>query len=343
MISSRHPVRTMIGAMLVLTVVGCAPAKAKVLPATPDNIAQVLASASPGDRIVLGPGLYENSRLPRRAFKPSITIDAANARIAGWYFRGTSGVTMTGGTYLTPTEQINPKSGKLDYGRALRFDNAAAIKVINGRFVGPGKRGENPTEFGEGIGLFVVGVTDIEVTGNTFTGFRSGLAFSRVDGFKIINNTYTDMRSDGMQFGESRNGVIEGNTCQGTRIRDKEHPDCIQMWSRPTSLPTSDMVIRKNRMEGGTQGIGMFNHVRNGVNDGGFDRIVIEDNDIDISFPQGIALYEGRDSTVRNNRVRTQPGARFMATINVAPEVQRCGNVIASAAGKPGKKEPRCQ
>jgi len=150
------------------------------------------------------------------------------------------------------------------------------------------------------------------------------------------------MRADGMDIALSREGVIEGNHCWGTVIRTDEHPDCIQMWSRPNAAPTSDMLIRKNRAEGDTQGISLFNHVRNGVDDGGFDRIVIEDNDVQVSASQAIAIYDGRASIVRNNHVRTLPRARYRASINLRGEVERCGNTVEGGAGKPGVFDVRC-
>jgi hypothetical protein len=152
------------------------------------------------------------------------------------------------------------------------------------------------------------------------------------------------MRSDGIQVGEGRNGLIEENDCAETRIRDVEHPDCIQLWSRPTSPPTADIVIRRNRAKGTMQGVFLGNHVREGVNDGGFDRILIEDNVLDVGYPNGIALHEGRDSIVRNNKVTTFPGSRWRASINLkGGDSKQCGNSVTAAAGKPGVQDRACK
>jgi hypothetical protein len=83
--------------------------------------------------------------------------------------------------------------------------------------------------------------------------------------------------------------------------------------------------------------------VRNGVDDGGFDRILIEENDVNVSASQGIALGgNARASVVRNNRVRTMPGAKYRASINLKGDIRRCGNVIEPGAGKPGVVDPKC-
>jgi hypothetical protein len=119
-------------------------------------------------------------------------------------------------------------------------------------------------------------------------------------------------------------------------IRDKEHPDCIQLWSRPTSQPTSDIVIRHNSVVGNTQGISVFDHA-----EGGFDRITIEDNDVNVSYPPGITLNNSRDSIVRRNHVRTLGNARYMANL-LAPGAKTCGNVVGPGGGKPGFSDGKC-
>jgi hypothetical protein len=120
-----------------------------------------------------------------------------------------------------------------------------------------------------------------------------------------------------------------------------EHPDCVQLWSRPDAPPTSDIVIRFNRAYGPTQGFSGFNHVRNGVDDGGFDRITIEGNAVDGAFPQAISLMSGRDSAVRNNRVATYPDAPFRASSTPA-RGRALRQHRRAGAGKAGVTDPPC-
>ena len=316
--------------------------RAAVRQATPETLLQVLADAKGGDTVVLAPGEYADVRYGGREFKPRLLIDARAAKLSGWWFRGVGGIELRGGEYRLPPLTINPANGRKDYGRSLRIDGSHDIVVTQARFIGPSATGEETLPFGEGYGIFMIGGSNIEIARNALAGFKSGVVLSRVDDFKLRENTFTEMRSDGIQVAESRNGLVEGNTCGGTRIRDGEHPDCIQMWSRPTSPPTADIIIRRNQIGGGTQGIGMFNHTRDGVDDGVFDRILIEDNDIEVGYPNAISLKSGRDSIVRNNRVRTLKDSKFRASINTGPGVTRCGNTVSSGAGKSGEKDPTC-
>ena len=225
---------------------------------------------------------------------------------------------------------MKPSTGNLVYGAAIRMDGVTNVRLVGLKLVGPGAPpGVTDGPFGEGNGVHVNGSTNVEITKSHFHGLKNGIAMGRTDGFKITDNVFTGMRSDGASLGEVRNGLIQGNECSGTRIRSTEHPDCIQLWSRPTSAPTADVVIRGNRAEGPTQGVFLGNHTRDGVNDGGFDRITIEDNDLNVGFPNAIALTDGRASIIRNNRIRTFPGAQYPANINIRGDVQRCGNEIA--------------
>ena len=328
-------------AVLLASCTWPATGEAAVRNATPETLSKVLQDAKGGDTVVLAAGQYPDVRFNRREFQPRLIIDARAAKISGWWFRGVTGIEFRGGEYRVPAAVVTP-NGRTDYGRSLRIDGSHDILITQARFIGPGAVGEETLPYGEGYGVFMIGGGNIEITGNALAGFKSGIVLGRIDGFKMTDNTFTDMRSDGMQVAESRNGLVEGNTCGGTKIRDGEHPDCIQMWSRPTSPPTADMVIRRNKIGGGTQGIGMFNHTRNGVDDGGFDRILIEDNDIEVGYPNAISLKSGRDSIVRNNQVRTLKGSKFRASINTGPGVSRCGNTVASGAGRPGEKEKGC-
>lgn len=312
------------------------------LQATPETLEKVFARANDGDTIILQPGVYSGVRLKGRSFDKPVTIQAEKATIEGLLAQGIGGVRIVGGVFKVPPP-ITKDSGKQVYTAALRLDGSSRVTIENIRAFGPGaKVGETDGPFGEGYGVQVVGGSDMTVTGGQFQGLKVGIVMGRVTGFRIADNELMALRSDGIDVAESRQGVIENNSCRDTRVRDTEHPDCIQLWSRPTSPPTADVVIRKNRAKGHTQGISLFNHTRDGVNDGGFDRITIEDNDVEVEFPNGIALTEGRDSIVRNNQVRTAAGAQYIARITVSEGTVRCGNKVAAGAGKSGVTDPPC-
>jgi hypothetical protein len=330
-------------AALVVMLAACTSSSgAATLKATPANFDAIVAKADSGDVITLAPGEYGPRELKDRHYSPSLVIDARGATIVGWTLKAVSGISFKGGLYRLAPGRVHPRTGALVYGHTLRFDDARDVEISEATFEGPGDPSISPPVFGEGGGLAFLDGEDLKLSSSHFKGFKSAVALGNVDGFELVGNTFTGMRSDGIQVGSSRHGLIEGNDCSGTHVRSDEHPDCVQLWSRPPAPPTSDIVIRKNRVRGDTQGIGMFNHVRAGVDDGGFDRITIEDNDIEVSYGQGIGLMAARDSIVRNNKIRSAPHAKYRASLNVDARVARCGNVVAPGAGKKGVTEKAC-
>ncbi len=323
---------------------GCGPAAPATLTATPANVGDVIGRARSGDTVVLAAGDYPVHAFRRHRYDPPLVIDAHAATITGWLITGSKGITIHGGTFMPPAPGVNPKTGGPAWTPALRLDNIEAFEISGARFVGPGHPDTGSgMVYGESYGLFVNVGANVNLLDSTFTGFKSSAVLQQVTGFHVANITFTYMRSDGLDVALSRNGIIEGLDCHDTLIRNDEHPDCVQLWSRPARPPSSDIVIRKNKVVGNTQGITMFNHVRDGVDDGGFDRITVEDIDVTVGYPHGIAMGSARNSILRNNHVRTLPGAKWRASINVGTsELQRCGNTVEAGAGKPAITDPHC-
>lgn len=292
---------------------------------TADTLPAALASAKPGDILKLsgsfGDVLLRGDRLAR-----DLTLDMTAATITGQVKGvGMVGLRLVGGVWR----------GK----QPLRLDRCTGVRVTGGTYEGPGAFDAN---LADGYAVFVVVGQDVTIEGLRAEGFKSGVVLSKVTGFAVTGCGLARMRSDGIQAGECRQGLIADNVIHGTKTLWAEHPDGIQIWSRPTSPPTADIVIERNLVVGDTQGICGFNVVRNGVNDGGYDRITIRDNRVVAGHPQGIALTEARDSVVENNTVSTWAGARWRASINLTrcERTIRRGNTVAAGAGKPSADDP---
>ncbi len=158
---------------------------------------------------------------------------------------------------------------------------------------------------------------------------RTGLIFDRITGGRISHNSFSDMGSDGMDVALSRRIMIDGNSCSSFFPLPGAHPDCIQSWSRPSDAPTADLTIVHNTMDGSMQGISLFNHVRDGVDDGGFDRIIIAHNNVRVAYPNGIAAYDCRECIIRDNAVDTVPGSGYKTSIRVfRGAVTMCSNTV---------------
>lgn len=275
------------------------------------RLARDLAQAKGGATITLAPGDYGAVAFPKRTFHPAVRLKAEDARFTALILKNVSGIAISGGTVT-----------------------------------GPG---------GRSYGVTITDANDIVVNDMTITGAHRGIVVAKSDGVTIIDNHLTGLISDGINIASSRHIVIRGNSCrnfspirsiidqQGKKVREGDHADCIQAWSRPLSPPTSDVIVENNDIEGEMQGVFFGNHVRNGVDDGGFDRITIRNNRIRISYPNGIVLGNGRDSIVTQNSVSTLPGAvnlrhpesKVRTTIRVddGASNQVCGNIAVDFPG----------
>ena len=155
------------------------------------------------------------------------------------------------------------------------------------------------------------------------------IGFDRVDGGRIAGNWMTRIASDGIDVSLSRNIVIDCNACTEFRPVPGAHPDCIQLWSRPAAPPTADIVITSNSAVGHMQGISLVNHVRDGANDGGFDRVLTRGNIVLNTYGDGISAYDFRGCTVRDNDVNSLPNYWHAAQLYVSGgTVVKCGNKV---------------
>jgi hypothetical protein len=292
--------------------------------ANPSSLPQVLKKATWGDTITLSAGSYGVLSAPRLACsmgtakscegKPRLLINAAAATMTSVVVRSTTGVEITGGFVAA--------SG-----------NGAAVTV----------------DFANNIRLSHMKVSGSRVA---FTVVRS----SNVD---LIGNTCVDIRSDCINIAGVQRMNVTGNFCgppnpiravyddSGKLIKDGDHPDCIQGWSIVDRAPTADINIFGNRAIGYQQGIWFGN-----PGQGGYDRITIRNNDLLIGAFNGIAVYEGRQTLIRDNRVLPVRGARLQGGnrgfvwpwVYTTGDAIACGNVVAARASRYGTarcKNPR--
>lgn len=290
----------------------------KIDPVTPANLERALEQAGGGAKIVLTPGDYGAVAFPARNFRPALQIDARAARFTGITLAKVSGVAIKGGT--------------------LR---------------GPG---------GRSYGISISEARNIRISDMRIGGAHRGIVVNQSENVTLIGNKLTGLISDGINVAYSKRIRVERNSCAdfrptpaiydatGKRLRDGDHADCIQAWSRPQFAPTSDLTIVGNEADGLMQGIFLGNHVRDGVDDGGFDRVVIRGNRVRVGMPNGILVSNARGGEVTDNVVRTTPGAvlpnrpgwAVRAKLLVKDSTVRvCGNSVESLPGSPGTEPCR--
>ena len=261
-------------ATFAVTACGFAPPPVKI---TPENLVGRLRAARGGETLKLSPGIYGNVIFPRKAYNSSIKIDASGAVFTGLVLNGVSGVEIRGGS----------------------------IRGIGGRTYGIGMSKSS----------------NIRVEGMTISGSHRGIVINESSHIGLVGIKLTGLISDGIDIALSRHVLVQGSSCRnfsptpatysatGMLVKDGDHADCIQAWSRPTAPPTSDLTIIDNDIEGNMQGIFLGNHVRNNVDDGGFDRVRVQNNRVTVGKPNGIVAGGVRDGFFTGNTVLTTPGA----------------------------------
>ncbi|MFC3441144.1 hypothetical protein ACFOKF_08030 [Sphingobium rhizovicinum] len=196
----------------------------------------------------------------------------------------------------------------------LSMVQSGGVVVRGGTFAGALGTG------GEGYAIQLRQSHHVIFNGPNIQSSIRGLVIDRSTDIRVTRATITGMRIDGINIAASQRITITDSSCSNFDSGEA-HPDCIQMWSRPDRGITQDVTLLRNRSIGKMQGFTGFNHVRNGVNDGGFDRITIKDSFVaSDKWPRGIFLGDCRNCVVSGNRAETLTGARWMETI----EVQNC-------------------
>ena len=271
-----------------------------VLAADPTTLTSTLAAAHPGDTVRLVAGKYGPVTIKSRAFDPPLTIDASSATVAGVVIRDSSGISWTGGT--------------------LQGDPAAYGTIT--------------------YGLRATSSSNITVSGVHISDYRAGVVFGQVSGGAVTGNWLTRMWSDGIDLAASRGITVSRNACSEFAPAPEAHPDCIQLWSVAGSPPTGDITITANSAVGAMQGISLFDHVIDGVDEGGFDRVSITGNTVLNTYGDGISVYSCRSCSVRNNSVNSLPNYLHRAQLYVTGgSVDQCGNTVTMV---PRQSTPPC-
>jgi hypothetical protein len=290
---------------VAMSTVVVSPLQAAILSATPANFAAVFASANAGDTIK-AVGSFGPMTLANRAFTKTVTIDATNAAFTNTLLlNNISRVTFLNGTFGSTTTATRT-------GRAVGLYQSNNVAFSKSKFIG------NTA----GVGLSVTESSQVVVSAGNFTGLKVGVGVTSSSDVRISSSRFTKMSSDGINIVDSHRVLATANQCSGTIATAGAHPDCIQLWSIAGNPVQSDITLTRNIVTGATQGLTSFTPAW-----GGGLRIIMMDNIISTSFPQGIACYACVDSIFTGNTLTTLPGARWRTSMNI---VGGGNNIIAN-------------
>ena len=192
------------------------------------------------------------------------------------------------------------------------LDGVHNLHILGGTYADANDTGRG------GYALSVENSSGIRIQDARFTNATRGLVVGRSEDLVLQNLEFVDMRAEGINLGLSRRVKIRGVRCSRFNPVPPDHPDCIQAWSRPSAPPSADIEVSDVFVEGSMQGVFFGNHVRNGVDDGGFDRITIRRDHVTTSFTNAIALFDCRNCTIVDNVAWSLPNGFNSALVRVS-------------------------
>jgi hypothetical protein len=343
----------------LITPIGIASAKDHEV-ASAAALQSALETVQGGDKIILAAGNYGDLIIGNQgAFRFSSPVEI----IAG---------DLAHKPVFTHLEILNASNLKLnglvvDYSfspddppqfEAAKISSSEQISIVNCVFDGDTASGTGT--FADGyataIGLRVRKSKSVLLERNMFRQWLRGATFREVEDLTVTGNEVTEIRSDGLDFAQVSNALIEDNHLHDFRMApgSPDHRDMIQFWTKETSAPSSNIVIKNNFLEIGagspTQSIFMRNEEVDKNNGGSgmfYQNILIEGNLIRNAHTNAIAIGESNGLTIVRNTllqaVSAQKGGKVsVPTLSVAESstgVTVAGNLV-TRMGKMFKSAP---
>ena len=282
------------------------------------ELLSALSKATGGETILLSGGDYGTLSLMASSgfditFPSSVTITSVDpqnpAVFSGLDLRGAANLSFEGVTF-----DFTFEAGDQVWSRPFSVSGSQNISFTGSTFDGDMAQGLSPTDdgYGAGYGLSITDSSNVTVSGCEFFDFMRGMVVSGSNGLSITGNDLHSIRSDGMDFAQVSNVLIEDNTIHDflPSLASGDHLDFIQFWTTGTTAPSTDIVIRGNHLDIGTGGWAQSIFMRNELVDLGlagpemlYRNVLIEDNVIVNAHIHGITVGETSGLVIRNNTV----------------------------------------
>lgn len=291
--------------------------------ATLSELYAALKTAGGGDTILLKGGDYGNFELMAKSgfdyqFPSSVTIASADPANPAVF----SGVDVRDAKNLTFDSikfDYTFKEGTPLWVKPFIFSNSENITIRNSVFDGDVayNTSSEADGYGYGIGLVMRACDGTTIENNEIFGFHRGLTMGSGDNAVIRGNEIHSIRSDGMNFSQMQGILIENNYIHDFENSEGsgDHSDMIQFWTNNTSEPSTDIIIRGNRLDIGEGDSTQSIFMRNDQVDRGlagtemyYQNVLIENNTITNAHAHGISVGETNGLVIRNNSVLHSDG-----------------------------------
>lgn len=258
------------------------------------ELISAVKNAHDGDHILLASGTYAGVNLKNININGNVTITSVDADhpavLSDLLVKGSSGLSFANLDF-TVTESSSNFSFQVFGSSRINFDH---IEV------------EGPANLGSGaeISPFMIRASNnVTVTNSEFSNVWHGISLLNNDGISIANNSFHDIRTDGVRGGGNSNLSISNNMFTDFFPAEGDHPDAIQLWTTNTTETSHDISITNNLVVRGdgapVQGI----FLRDTFDKMPFSDVTITGNLIAGGLYNGIAVDGVNNGLIANNVV----------------------------------------
>ena len=279
------------------------------------TLTTALKFASGGDTIVLQAGNYTGLTLTGFHFDTPVTITSADASHPA-VFNALSLSNIQGLTFKNLEVQVDSGTGvALSGSKNVVFDHID----VHGTGATPG-----------GGGILVRTSDGVSVENSQFHNLGVGLSHLDSSHLDFSNNTFKDIRADGIHGGGSSNVVIANNSFSDFYRESGDHPDAIQFWTTNTTTSAHDITIKDNLIVrgDGTQAQGIF------VSDQSsgklpYVNLTITGNTVIGSMYNGIAVSYANGANISGNTVVGYQDMKAWILVKGTTDATVSGNVTS--------------
>ena len=270
---------------------------------TAAQLQTALSQAHAGDTILLQAGTYSALSLSSLNFSTNVTITSADsthpATLTGVVLSGCSGLSFTNLDFdgsSTPANSTNYAFRILSSSN-ITFDHLHIHGSMDG----------NPQD--DVQVLAIKNSNNVTISNSEFEQLGIGMGYSGCTNLTITNNSFHDIRTDGIRGSQSSYVNITNNEFTNFYPVSGDHADAIQMWTTGTTAASHDINISGNLVYQGTSGYvmqGVF--MRDELGTMPFKNVTIHDNVMVGTNWNAIAVIGGVDVDVANNIAAQLPG-----------------------------------
>jgi Ca2+-binding RTX toxin-like protein len=258
-----------------------------------EALSATLKVATSGDIILLAPGTYSDVYVRNLSFDSGVTIKSQDpnnqAVITSLNIQNAKGLSFENLEFsnANPTDSF---SYRVSGSEGIHFKNLDVHGSLN----------NDPSD--DRSAFLIRESKDVSVTNSKFQELSHGINHLDSSNLTISDNSFSNMRSDGILGGGTSNILIARNTFTDFYPADGDHPDAIQFWSKNTTVSAHNIVIIDNVI---TQGVGgqmqgIFMRDTTGVV---FVDVTISGNEIVGGLGNGIMVAGARNLMIDDNVV----------------------------------------